>query len=167
VKESSVRLTDGFKPLTTKEAVGFFYKPVQEERLKIETRLGAAALQISASGQYSVKGANAAGEIELNRLSDVSQAGLEAGFNIKGKVNEDSTYEIGAEAMTPLVNNKASGDDRDALRLTNVDAFAKYSSNITKWAAIGYDYKLKIQPQLVDRTQQIHMFVLNINYNLF
>jgi hypothetical protein len=33
--------------------------------------------------------------------------------------------------------------------------------------AIGYDYKLKIQPQLVDRTQQIHMFVLNINYNLF
>jgi hypothetical protein len=167
VTDSSVRLTDGFKPLTTKEAIGFFYKPVQDERLKIELRAGAAAQQISAEGQYAVKGVNTAGEVELNRLRDVNQAGLEVGFNVKGKVNDNSTYEVGAEAMTPLANNKQAGDDRDALRLTNVDAFFKLSSNLTSWASFGYDYKLKIQPQLVDRAQQIHMFVVNVNYNLF
>ncbi len=165
--ESSVKLTEGFKPLTTKEAAGFFYKPIQNENLKIETRVGAAAMQVSADGQYSVKGVNKAGEVELNRLSDISQAGLEAGFVIKGKANENSTYEVGAEAMTPFVNNKKSGDDRDAFRLTNIDAFVKLSSNLTKWASFGYDYKLKIQPQLVDRAQQTHMIVLNMNYNLF
>ena len=110
---------------------------------------------------------NSAGEVELNRLRDVSQAGSELALNIKGKLNENSTYEVGAEAMTPFVNNKPSGDDRDAIRLTNVDAFAKLSSNLTSWATFGYDYKLKIQPQLVDRAQQIHMFVINLNHNLF
>ena len=60
-----------------------------------------------------------------------------------------------------------SGDDREPIRLTNIDAFVKLSSNVTKWASFGYDYKLKIQPQLVDRAQQIHMFVVNVNYNLF
>lgn len=167
VTESSVQLTEGFKPLTTKEAVGFFYKPVQEERLKIEARVGFAAQQISADGQFAVKGVNSAGEVELNRLSDVNQAGSEIAVSVKGKANETSTYEVGAEAMTPFVNNKKSGDDRDALRLTNIDAFVKLSSNITSWASFGYDYKLKIQPQLVDRAQQIHMVVINMNYNLF
>jgi hypothetical protein len=164
---TSVRLTDGFKPLTTKESAGFFYKPVQDEKLKIEFRAGAAAQQVSADGQYSVKGVNSAGEVELNRMSNVSQAGSELALNVKGQINENSTYELGAEAMTPWVNNKASGDDRDAVRLTNIDAFFKLSSNLTKWASFGYDYKLKVQPQLVDRAQQIHMFVVNVNYNLF
>jgi len=165
--ETSVRLTEGFKPLTTKESVGFFYKPVQEDRLKIETRVGVAALQVAAAGQYAVKGVNAAGEVEVNQLDDVSQAGFELALSVKGKANETSTYELGAETMTPLINNKRSGDDRDSLRLTNVDIFAKLSSNVTSWASFGYDYKLKIQPQLVDRAQQIHMFVINVNHNLF
>lgn len=167
VVDSSVRLTESLKPLTTKEAIGFFYKPVQRERLKIETRAGVAALQVSAAGQYSVKGVNSAGEVELNRLSDVNQAGLELGVSIKGLANTATTYEIGAESLTPIVNNKASGDDRDAIRLTNIDAFLKVSSHITSWATFGYDYKVKIQPQLVDRAQQIHMLVINANYNLF
>src|SRR5690606_26842655 len=52
---TSVRLTDGFKPLTTKESAGFFWRPRDDERMKIETRFGVAALQVSASGQYTVK----------------------------------------------------------------------------------------------------------------
>lgn len=163
---SSVRLTDGFTPLTTKEAVGVFWRPKNDDRLKIETRVGIAAMQIEASGQYSTKGTNTAGEIEIAELSDVSQAGLEASVNVKGKINDNSAYELGLETMTPFVNNQDSGDDRDALRLTNVDGFAKLTSKITSWANFGYDYKVKIQPQLVDKTQQTHMLVLNISYNL-
>lgn len=165
---TSVRITDGFKPLTTKEAIGVFYKPVQTDTLKVEARVGAAGTQINADGQYAVKGTNSTtGEIDLLPLSNVSQAGTEIGVSVKGKANENTTYEFGAEAMTPWVNNKKSGDDRSAIRLTNIDVYAKLSSNITKWASFGYDYKLKIQPQLVDRAQQIHMLVINVNYNLF
>ncbi|MGE4130614.1 MAG: hypothetical protein AB7F86_03205 [Bdellovibrionales bacterium] len=164
--DSSIRLTDGFKPLSTKEAVGFFYKPIQEDRLKVETRAGFGAQQISARGQYAVSGVATNGDIKVSELDDVSQAGLELAFNVKGKLNEASSYEVGAESLTPFINNKRSGDDRDAIRLTNIEGFVKLSSNITSWATFGYDYKVKIQPQLVDRAQQIHMLVINMNYNL-
>lgn len=164
--DTSVKLTEGFKPLTTKEAIGFFYKPYSEEKFKLETRAGFAALQISANGQYSVKGVNAAGEVDVQELDDVSQAGLELALSVKGKPYDNSTYELGAETMTPFINNKKSGDKRDDIRLTNVDVFVKLTSNINSWASFGYDYKLKIQPQLVDRAQQIHMFVINVSHNL-
>lgn len=168
VTESSVQLTESFKPLTTKESAGFFYKPVKEDRLKVETRVGVAAQQIAADGQYSVKGVSSTtGEVELNRLRDVSQAGAELAVLVKGKFHENATYEVGGEAMTPFINNKESADKRDAIRLTNVEAYAKLASNMTNWASFGYDYKLKIQPQLVDRAQQIHMFVVTLNHNLF
>ncbi len=164
--QTSFRLTDGFKPLNTKESLGFFWKAVNEENLKVEARLGAAALQINASGQYAAKGKNTAGQIQITELADVNQFGLEAAVSVKGKVDEKSSYEVGLEALTPFVNNKASSDDRDALNLTNVDGFVKLTSNITSWASFGYDYKVKLQPQLTERAQQTHMIVIGISYNL-
>jgi hypothetical protein len=164
---TSARLTDGFKPMTTKESVGAFWKAVQKENLKVEARLGFGALQINADGQYASKGPNAAGNIELDELSNVSQVGLEAAIGIKGKVDERSTYESGVEILSPFINNKAANDSRDAIALTNVDGFLKFNTNITSWAAFSYDYKLKIEPQLVNRAQQLHMLVLNVNYNVF
>jgi hypothetical protein len=164
---TSAPLTDGFKPLNTKESIGGYWKPVQEENVKVEARLGFGALQIQANGQYAAGGTNPAGEIVLNELSNVNQAGLEASLGVKGKVDDKSTYEAGVEALVPFINDKAADDRRDAIGLTNIDGFAKYSSNITSWMALAYDYKLKIEPQLVARAQQIHMVVLNINYNLF
>lgn len=167
VTASSLRLTDGFKPLTTKEGVGFFWKAVQRSDLKVEARLGFGALQISADGQYVLAGPNAAGELQVNELHDVSQAGLEAGLSVKGKITETSAYEAGVETMTPFINNKVAGDKRNAVQLTNVDGYGKLTSNITSWAAFSYDYKAKIQPQLQVRAEQIHMLVLTVNYNLF
>jgi hypothetical protein len=164
---TSLRLTDGFKPMNTKEGVGFLWKALDEERIHLETRAGFGALQIDASGQYAVGGANDVGEIVVNELSDVNQAGLELGASAKGKIEENSGYEFGVETLTPFINNKKSTDKRDAVGLTNVDAFAKLSANINKWASFGYDYKLKIQPQLQAPAQQIHMLVVNLNHNLF
>jgi len=163
----TVQLTEGFKPLTTKESVGFFWKAKDESNLKILVRLGAGAVQVQADGQYALNGKDAAGNIIVQRLQNISQAGLESGFSIKGKIDEKSSYEAGIDTLTPFVNNKRSGDDRDAFRLTNVEGFAKFTSNITSWASFGYDYKMKLQPQLVDRVQNIHMIVLTANYNLF
>ncbi len=164
--QSTYRLTDGFKPLNTKESLGVFWKAVNEERIKVEARLGAAALQIDASGQFAAKGANPAGEIKVSELSDVNQFGVEAALSVKGKVDDKSSYELGIESLTPFVNNKADNDKRDAFALTNVDGFVKLTSNITSWASFGYDYKVKLQPQLTERAQQTHMIVLSANYNL-
>lgn len=164
---SSLQLTESLKPLNTKESVGAFYKAVDNEDLKLEFRAGFGALQVQADGQLAVTGTDSSGNVLVKELSNISQGGLELGASLKGKVDEKTSYEAGVETLTPFINDKASGDDRDAVRLTNIDGFLKLTSNITSWASFGYDYKVKIQPQVVDRTQQTHMIVLNVNYNLF
>lgn len=167
VNGTSIRLTDGFKPMNTKESVGGFWKAIDREMTKLEFRVGAAALQIDASGQYAVGATNAAGEIEVTELRDVNQAGLEAAVSFKGKVDEKTSYEVGVETLTPFINNKVAGDDRDAVKLTNVTGVAKLNSNITSWASFGYSYNMKLEPQLLERAQQTHMLVLSASYNLF
>ncbi len=163
----TVRLTDPFRPLTTKESVGFFWKASEDENKKLLLRVGFGALQIRADGQYALSGKDPAGNIIVRELDDVSQAGLELGFSLKGRFDEKTSFEAGADSLTPFINNQLKSDNRSALRLTNVEGFAKLTSNITPWASFGYDYRMKLQPQLVDRVQSIHMMVLSINYNLF
>lgn len=166
--DSSLRLTDGLRPLSTKESFGAFYKSAGPGAFSLELRAGVGALQVRADGQLAVTGTDSAtGAVRVKELTSVNQAGLELGARIKGSINSQSAYEAGLESMTPFVNNKESGDDRDAVRLTNIEGFAKLSAQITSWSSMAYDYRLKIQPQVVDRTQQTHMMVLNLNYNLF
>lgn len=161
-----LRLTDGFKPLTLKESVGAFYKIYETPEARVDARLGLGAQQISAEGQLAITGVGSDGAINVVELRDISQLGAEAALTGKGRFDEKSSWELGLETLTPFVSNKQANDDRDALRLTNIDGIAKLSSNLTSWAALTYTYKLQIKPQLVDRTQQTHLMVVNFNYNL-
>ena len=144
-----------------------FWKAVTEPDMQLEARLGVSALQIDANGQLNVSGTDAAGEVQLTPLSDVSQGGPEAAIVLHGKIDDKSAYEAGVEAMVPVINNKAASDSRDPLTLTNIEATARLTSKIVSWASFSYDYKLKIEPQLTNRAQQIHLLVLNVNYSLF
>jgi hypothetical protein len=162
----TLHLTDSFKPMTTKESAGFFWKAIEKETITLETRLGLGAMQVQADGQYAVGGKNAAGEIDVNELRSFQQFGVEAGVNAKGKINDNSNWESSVSVLTPLTWTHAEGDDRGSIRLTNIEAKARLVSKIVSWASFSYDYKFLVQPQLVDQTQQTHMLVLNINYNL-
>jgi hypothetical protein len=163
---STVHLTDPFKPITTRESTGFFWKAVEKEAITLETRLGLGAQQVNADGQYALGGKNDQGAIDVNELRSFEQFGVEAGANAKGKINDNSNWETSANVLTPLSWTRVDGDSRGSIRLTNVEIKAKLVSKITSWASFSYDYKFLLQPQLVDLTQQTHMLVLNINYNL-
>lgn len=162
----TLKLTDPLRPLTTRESTGLFWKAFNDGNVRIEVRLGLGAEQTAAEGQLAVTGSGAGG-ITVDELRNLSQLGAETGLTGKGKINEQTGWELGVETLTPFVSNKEASDDRDPIRLTNVDGFAKLSSNLTPWAALSYDYKVLIKPALLDKTQQSHMLVLNINYNLF
>lgn len=166
VTGTTLRLTDGFRPLTTKESVGAFYKAYETPTARVDIRAGLGAEQIGAGGQLAVTGTAADGSISVVELRDISQAGFETAVTGKGQLDTRTSWEAGIETLTPFVTNKEANDDRGALRLTNIDGTAKLSSNLTTWAALTYSYKVQIKPQLVDRTQQTHMMVLNFNYNL-
>ena len=161
------KLTDGFKPMTTRESTGAFWKATENARLRIDVRLGVGAEQVAASGQYAVTGTNDNGTVGISELRDISQLGIEAAIAAKGMIDEKSAWSIGLETLTPFITTKDASDRRDPLRLTVVDGYAKLTNTITSWASLSYDYKLTLQPQLVDVVQQSHLFVLNVNYNLF
>lgn len=164
---TTLRLTDGFRPLTTKESAGFNYKAYETPTARVDVRAGFGAEQIAAEGQLAITGTATDGSINAVELRNVSQAGFETAITAKGQLDTRTSWEVGLETLTPFVTNKESNDDRDAIRLTNIDGSAKLSSNLASWAALTYSYKVQIKPQLVDRTQQTHMMVLNFNYNLF
>lgn len=163
----SFKLTDGFKPMTTRESAGAFWKAMDSGRIRLDFRIGMGAEQVAADGQYAVTGDNSDGSVGIKELNNISQLGLEAAITAKGKIDEKSEWSAGVETLTPFVSTKDASDRRDALRLTVVDGYAKLTNTIASWASLSYDYKLTIQPQLVDVVQQSHMFVLNVNYNLF
>lgn len=163
--DSSLPLTDAFKPLTLQESLGMFWKPKNNENMTLELRGGLGAIQVFAKDQLAVQDKANTTSVEITELKSFTQTGLEAGLLFKGKIDEKTMYELNAEALTPLI--KESNETRDSFRLTNFNVAARLSSQITSWASIAYDYKLKMQPQLIEKAQIQHMLVLNINYNLF
>lgn len=164
---SSLRLSGGFKPLTTRESAGGFWKAMDNKSARLDVRLGVGAEQVAADGQWAVEGANPDGSISVKELKSLSQMGIEAAITGKGQIDERTSWSAGVETLTPFVWNKEAGERRDGFRLTTVDGFAKLTTNMTSWASLSYDYKALIQPLIVDRVQQTHMFVLNINHEIF
>lgn len=147
--DTSLPLTDAFRPLTTTESLGFFWKPQNDDNMILELRGGVGGMQVQAKDQLAVQDKTDTSAIEIVELKSFTQTGLEFGVLFKGKIDERTMYELNAESLTPVI--KESGETRDSLRLTNFNVAARVSSQITSWASIGYDYKLKMQPQLIER----------------
>jgi len=166
VSSNTLHLTDGFKPLTTKESVGGFWKAFDDGNVHFNTRLGIGAEQVAADGQLAVTGVAADGSVSVSELKSVSQLGVEAEVSGKGRIDEKSLWEVGVETLTPFISNKDASDNRDPIRLTNINGNAKLSVKLATWASLVYDYKVVIEPQLLDRTQQSNMLVLNLNTNI-
>lgn len=169
VTADSYRLTDGFKPLTTKEAVGFFYKFIDRKNTKLEARMGLGGVQVSADGQLYVKKADDT-TVTLDTLESYSQSGLEYGLVWTGQWNETSSYSLTADFLTPFGTDIKAGkpcDDCKDLELTNVDIKASASTKVSDWATLAYEYKALKQPQLFNKFQIQHGLVLNIVYDVF
>lgn len=163
-QDATLRLTDAFRPFAIKESVGFFWKPENDEKMTLELRSGLGAMHVFAKDQLAVQDNSSTSAIEIVELKSFTQTGIEFGVLFKGKIDEKLNYELAAESLTPLI--KERGETRNAFRLTNYNLTARISSQITSWASISYDFKLKMQPQLIEKSQVQQMLVLNINYNL-
>ncbi len=164
---ATLRLTDPYKPLTTRQSVGAFAKISTSQDLQLEARLGFGAIQVAAAGQLSLDDKKNTPEIEVKELKDFTQAGLEGGLTFKGLIDEKTSYSLGAEFLTPFIKDLEPGDDRDSLELTNYEVIAKLSSKVVSWLSVNYEYKLKKQPQLLDKNQTQHAVLLSLSYTLF
>lgn len=164
VTGNSLRLTDGFRPLTTKESVGGFAKLMTRENLKIEGRAGLGGLQVQADRQLVLADDKDTPNVEVNELRSYSQLGAELGFSIKGKIDEKTSYSLEGEVLLPFTVDKAPGDTRDNLRLTNWDLKGRLSSKLYDWLSLDYSARALMQPQLVEELQVQTLLQLTMTY---
>lgn len=163
---TSIRLTDAFKPITTRESAGGFFKIVNKEDMKLEARIGAGALQVNAKGQRAIKDDSTTANIEVVDLDSYSQLGIEGGFSFKGSIDQKTSYSLDGEFLTPLSADQKAGDKRSKFELTNWELKARLTSKLYDWLSLDYSAKMFKQPQLIDKTQTQTMLLVSLTYQL-
>lgn len=166
-ESSSLRLTDPFRPLSTRESGGLFMNLITEPRSKLQLRMGLGALQVNAKGQLAIQKKAGTSDIHVIELKSYEQAGLELGLSFEGQWDDRSSYSVGVESLTPFINDLEEGDTRDAWSLTEYDSFARLSTKVYEWLSLNYEFKLRKQPQLLEQTQTQHMVLANFVYDVF
>lgn len=175
-----LRLAGPFEPINLQETIGVFAKPLKRSDLDVEIKLGFMAKQTlvrgdntfvvdddAATGPISGPDGDIA-QIEVKRLSNVIQGGPSLGVIVKGNVYAKKiTWFVDAEAMIPVLNDKAEGDDRNAVELTNVAISAGLSVKVFSWMSLDYLFRLVREPQLVNSTQVQNNILLTFTYTVF
>lgn len=164
VTASSLRLTDMLSPSRLKESVGLYAQPIAKKPFNLEFRLGAGGRQTFAKGQRALADDEATAEVEVVELDDVLQFGAEAVLELWGTFhNKKVNYKVTAEMMTPFLHNDLpTGDDRNALDLSNLSAKAELSFKLVKWASLDYSFKSIREPQLIDEVQLQNQLLLSL-----
>ena len=163
---TSVRLTDGFKPLTTKESAGGFFKIINTDTMKFEGRTGIGAVQVNASNQRAIKDDAGTANVEVIDLDSYEQVGIEGGLTFKGTIDEKTSYSLEGEFLSPFIVDKKAGDNRSNLELTNWEVKGRLTSKLYDWLSLDYTAKVFKQPQLLDDTQLQTLLLLNLTYQL-
>lgn len=160
-----LKLTDGFQPLTLKEAIGAFYTPVKEKRIEVDIRAGFGAQQTFAEGGLVLADVGDTPEIEVARLEDFVQGGFVVGVEAGGQFEEGRVaYSARAEVMFPIINDDDA--DRSVIDLTNVDLATKISFKLFSFATLDYEFKAFRLPALVDSWQIQNSLLLTFSLAL-
>lgn len=149
-----LRLSDPGKPLTLNESVGAFIDPKRSEKFSLSLRLGLGGRETIAKDVLVIDDNKDTPEVELVRLSNVYQLGLEAFGGISGKLEEGKlTYRTGLSVLVPAVNNDA--DNRSAGDLTRIGLEGNVTVNVFEWMSLVYNLTVTRDPQLFAKGQEL------------
>lgn len=150
-----------------KQSLGGFVRPLREDYLDIEVRLGAGFQEIFADRQVAISdNAATAGVIEAKRLQDSQQIGAEFGLVLKGTLAKDRVvYKSSLEVLTPFYN-PVNPQDKSSLELTNVESLTQISFKLVEWASLDYQIKVVRQPIIIDEVQVQNSLLLTFGYTL-
>jgi hypothetical protein len=141
------RLADPFSPFTLSESVGGFAEPITKDRLTLSVRFGLGGRHTFADGVLLVDDDDATTEVELLRLANVHQLGVEAFAGAAGKFKDGKvSYKAGLSLLVPFANN--DDYDRGAGELTRVGFEGALTFNLYSWLSVVYSLNVTRDPQL-------------------
>ncbi len=155
------RLAGSFAPFSVEESAGVFADPVRKERVNLSFRLGMGGRHTFADSVLLIDDTDSTPEVELLRLSDVHQLGVEAFAGASGKFNEGkATYRAGLSVLFPFLNNDDSR--RSATDLTRIGLEAQVSFNVHKWMSLVYNVAITRDPQLFPDGNELIQYQNNL-----
>ncbi len=166
--DDRLKLTDSFQPVTLKEGLGPFFRPLRKEHVNLEFLLGLGFWQSFADGALTLADDEATPEVEVNPLENVMQIGGESLTKLWGELWEKRiAYLAAVELMMPFYvdpepENKLEGIDR-----LNVDILARLTFRLTEWFGVAYEFKAVREPQLEKDFQIQNNMLLVLNYSLY
>jgi hypothetical protein len=163
-KGSHLVISEPFRPITFKQSVGPFLRPVEREMVNVEVRAGLGGQETIARGQLAVSDDAATPAIEVKELDNVNQLGVQAAMDVWGAVSDKRvTYRVGIDVMVPVAHSMLrAGDDRTAFDLTNIEMGGALSFKLVDWASLDYELKAIREPQVLDAFQVRNTLLLTL-----
>ncbi len=156
-----LRLSDPGKPLTFNQSVGAFLDPKRSEKLSLNFRLGFGSRETFAKDVLVIDDNKDTAEVELVRLANVYQLGVEGFAGVSGKLEKGKvTYRTGLSVLFPMVNNDA--DNRSAGDLTRVGFEGNLTVNVFDWMSLVYNLAVTRDPQLFPAGQELTQIQNNL-----
>jgi hypothetical protein len=164
--QKAYRLTGPFAPLFFKQFAGALAKPLMRPWMNIDFKLGIGAVEVwTRDGVAAADDAATADVLEMNRLQDYVQAGVEAQLGITGVfANKILNYGIYAEVMYPFAHNAET--DLEGAELINTEFRFTLGIKLFSWASLNYSLSVLRVPLIVDKWQVTNNLMLSITANL-
>ena len=139
------RLAGSFAPFTINEAVGAFFEPIHGDDLSLSFRAGVGGRHTLADSVLLANDDKATPEIELLRLANVHQLGLEGFAGATGTLRDGKlAYKAGLSLLVPAVNNDKFS--RSAGALTRIALEGQVTFNVFEWMSLVYSVAITRDP---------------------
>jgi len=165
--DKKIVLTDPFQPLTLKEGLGPFFRPVAQEPVNLEFMLGLSFWQTFDEGQLALKDDSGTSEIELVTLQNVYQLGAESINRLWGELWEKRiSYLAAAELMIPYYMTPDDSGLSTGEKL-NVKINGRIDFHLVEWFALSYELKATREPQVLVDWQIQNSILMTLSYSLY
>lgn len=164
--QERVTITQAFEPFTMRQSMGAFARAVEEKTVQVTFTLGLGAQEVFVSGDggFAVTDDDATGQIELTRLQDSVQLGVEVGMEAAGTAGEQVTWALTVNTMQPFFVDAET--DLEGLDLLNVETIGKVGVKLAKWVSLDYVLTARKIPLIVDEWQIQNSVLLSTAFNL-
>jgi hypothetical protein len=163
-----LKLTDSFLPLTLKQGVGPFFRPVEREPITLEIMLGFGARQTFADDQLALADDDKTEDfIEIKTLQTVKSVGGEGMVKLWGDLVEKRiAYSAGVEVLMPFYNDPEP-TTLSGIDLLYVDTNVRFDFKIVEWMSLVYEFKALKDPLIINEWQIQNNLLLTIGYTLY
>lgn len=164
--QERLKITNAFEPLTLRQSIGAFARAVEEANLKVTftAGLGAQEVFVQGDGGFAVNDADDSPELELTRLQDSIQVGVELGMEANGTIGKQVTWSLLVDTMQPFIIDAET--DLEGIDLLNIETTGKIGVKLAKWVSLDYVLTAKKIPLILDEWQVQNNVLLSTAFNL-